>query len=535
VLIAAAGGLLALAIGELTRRRGYDFVAKGVTALGFAILYATVFAAHRWYGLLGSAPAYGLATAITTAAMFYAVVLDEVIVAVLSLAGGYITPVVLSTGENRPTLLFSYVLILSAGAIICAYRRKWGSVSIIGFFGTYLLYMGWWERFYRPALECGVTPQLGIAVFWLSVFFLVYLVVPLLHTLVRRVRAQAQDIVLALINGGVVLYFLARMLMDEHQQWLAFCSLLMGVTYLSLAVLVFWRCPNDANLRITLLLAGLAFASLAVPLYFEANAIAVVWAIEAVALAAVGLRYRNLLIQAAAAILAALTVGSLLYHLPLHPQPFRPVLNAAFGTWSFVAAALLAGHVLYRIDKHLDADVRQAVTQVLYAAGLLLLMAAIGMELRAIPTNEGDTFFERQMILVFATFLLLFVARPLAPRGPLCPLLGVSLAAIGSIFLLAVYPRFHEQPFPVFINVGFLRAVVLVAALFAAAWLVRRGGQKLPEDLPAAAVLGLLGVLMLWLVMTQASGPTTVSATVPTGSRRRTCTSRCRGRYTRRP
>ena len=59
VLIAGAGGLLALTVGELTRRRGYDFVAKGVTALGFAILYATVFAAHRWYGLLGAAPAYG--------------------------------------------------------------------------------------------------------------------------------------------------------------------------------------------------------------------------------------------------------------------------------------------------------------------------------------------------------------------------------------------------------------------------------------------------------------------------------------------
>jgi uncharacterized membrane protein len=503
VLIAAAGGLLALTIGELTRRRGYDFVAKGVTALGFAILYATVFAAHRWYGLLGPAPAYGLATAITTAAMFYAVVLDEVIVAVLSLAGGYITPVVLSTGENRPTLLFSYVLILSAGAIICAHRRKWGSVSIIGFFGTYLLYMGWWERFYRPALERGTTPQLGLALFWLCVFFLVYLLVPLLHTLVRRVRAQAQDMVLALANGGVVLYFLAVMLMDEHENWLALCSLLMGVAYLSMGVLVWLRCPDDANLRVTLLLAGLAFASLAVPLYLEANAIAAVWAIEAVALAAVGLRYRNFLIQAAAGIMAALTIGDLLYHLPLHTQPFRPVLNAAFGTWSFVAAALLAGHVLYRFDKHLAPDIRQAVTQVLYAAGLLLLMAAVSMELWDIPINEGQTFFERQMILVFAVFLLLFVARPLAPRGPLCPLLAITLAAAGSIFLLVVYPRFHEQPFPVFVNTGFLRALFLVAALFAAAWLARREGQKLLEELPLAPVLGLFGILMLWLIMTQ--------------------------------
>jgi uncharacterized membrane protein len=503
VLIAAAGGLLALTIGELTRRRGYDFVAKGVTALGFAILYATVFAAHRWYALLGPVPAYVLAVAITTAAMLYAVVLDEVIVAVLSLIGGYITPVVLSRGENLPTLLFSYVLILSAGAVLCAYWRKWSSVSILAFLGTYLLYTGWWERFYRPALERGVTPQLGIALFWLFVFFLIYLLVPLVHALVRRVRSQQQDAVLVLANGGVVLYYLAIMLMDRHQNWLALCSLLMGVAYLSLAVLVFLRCPDDANLRITLLLAGLSFGSLAVPLYFEANAIAIIWAIEAVALAAFGLCYRSLLLQAAAGLVAILTVGDLLQHLPLHAQPFRPVLNAAFGTWSFVAAAILAGHVLYRLDKHLDPEIRRMVTQGLYAAGLLLFMTVIGMELWDIPTNEGEVFFERQMILVFAAFLLLFVARPLPPRGPLCPLIVVGIAAIGSVFLLAVYPGFHEQPFPVFTNTGFLRSLILVAALFTAAWLARRDDQRLLEEFPAAPVLGLLGILMLWLVMTQ--------------------------------
>ncbi len=503
VLIAAAGGLLALTIGELTRRRGYDFVAKGVTALGFAILYATVFAAHRWYGLLGPVPAYVLAVAITTAAMLYAVVLDEVIVAVLSLIGGYITPVVLSRGENLPTLLFSYVLILSAGAVLCAYWRKWSSVSILAFLGTYLLYTGWWERFYRPALDRGVTPQLGIALFWLFVFFLVYLLVPLVHTLVRRVRYQQQDVVLVLANGAVVLGYLAGMLMNRHQNWFALCSLLMGAAYLSLAVLVFLRCPDDANLRITLLLTGLSFASLAVPLYFEANTIAIIWAVEAIALAAVGLRYRNLLLQAVAGLAAVLAVGDLLYHLPLHTYSVRPVLNAAFGTWSFVAAALLAGHVLYRLDKHLDPGIRQAVTQILYAAGLLLFMTVIGMELWDIRINEGEAFFERQMILVFAAFLLLFVARPLPPRGLLCPLLALGIATIGSVFLLAVYPRFHEQPFPAFTNTGFLRSLILMAALFTAAWLARRDDRRLLEGLPLASILGLFAILMLWLVMTQ--------------------------------
>jgi hypothetical protein len=174
VLIAAAGGLLALAIGELTRRRGYDFVAKGVTALGFAILYATVFAAHRWYGLLGSAPAYGLATAITTAAMFYAVVLDEVIVAVLSLAGH--TPVAVRVRTCR----------LCCSATSDSRQRQYVRTGAVGFRQHHRLSSasavhGWWLF---PA-DHGVT-QLASRIL-LSVFFFVYSRA-LLHTLVRRVQ-----------------------------------------------------------------------------------------------------------------------------------------------------------------------------------------------------------------------------------------------------------------------------------------------------------------------------------------------------------
>jgi len=209
VAIAGLGGLIALAMGEVTRRRGYDIVAKGVTALGFAILYATVFAAHRRYGLIGSTPAYVLAIGVTVAAMIYAAILDEVTVALLSLAGGYLTPFMLSTGENRPHLLFAYVLILSAGATLCAYRRKWSGVNLLAFLGTYLLYTAWFEKFYRPVMDIRWPPaQLAVAMTWLAAFFLVFLTLPVLHTLVRRVKSQVQDTLLLVANAAVVFYYL---------------------------------------------------------------------------------------------------------------------------------------------------------------------------------------------------------------------------------------------------------------------------------------------------------------------------------------
>jgi uncharacterized membrane protein len=509
VLIAAVGGLIALAVGETTRRRGYGIVAKGVTALGFAILYATVFAAHRWYGLIGSAPAYVLAIAITVAAMSYAVVLDEIVMAMLSLVGGYLTPWVLSTGQNLPTLLFGYVLIFSAGAIICAYWRRWSAVNILAFVGTYLLYTGWFERFYRPAMRHGGWPeQLGVALLWLAVFFLVYLMLPLLHALVRRVKSGAQDIILILVNAAVVFYYLSTMLYDQSRVAMAACSVGLGAAHLLVAGIVIARCREDVDLWRALLVASLVFVTLAVPIYFEAYAVAMLWTVEGLLLAFVGLRYRNMAVQLMGAIVLALAVGDLCTDLPMHGKAFRPVFNAAFGTWCFVAAGVLVAHVLYRLDKRLDPELRGPAAQGLYAAGLGLLMAAVVMELwwhsqLNMPGDRGGQFFWGQMALVFAAFLLLLVGRSLSPRGPLCRTVGMLLALIAATYLAVAFPHFRERSFTIFVNSDFARAMVLVAALFASAWLLRRSERQEADDLVFSVFVAFGAVLVLWILLTE--------------------------------
>jgi uncharacterized membrane protein len=511
VAIAGFAGLIALAIGEVTRRRGYDIVAKGVTALGFAILYATVFAAHRWYGLIGSVPAYTLAIGITAAAMVYAVVLDEVTAALLSLAGGYLTPIMLSTGENQPNLLFAYVLILSAGAMLCAYRRKWSGVNILAFLGTYLLYAAWFEKFYRPVMDLRwPPPQLAVAISWLAVFFLVFLTLPVLHTLLRRVRSQVQDTLLLVANGAVVFYYLWTMLTEGRQDWLALCSLTIGAAHLGLLALVSVRCRADRDLCSVLLIAGLACISLAVPLHFEKHAVAVVWAVEAVALAGIGLRYRSTLVQVAAGAVLALAIGRLGLELPLHAGPFRPVWNSAFGAWCFIAAAVMTCHILYRLDLRLDAGVRRTVTEVLYAAGLLVLMAAVSIELwhygDLFRTGQALRFLSSQMPLVQAASLLLFAVRPLRPKGPLCPAVAMTIGIAGSLFLATEYPQFCANGRLLFVNTGFLRALVMVAAVFTGAWLLRRAedeSERATGRISYPTALGVAGILVLWVVMTE--------------------------------
>jgi uncharacterized membrane protein len=422
--------------------------------------------------------------------------------------GGYLTPIVLSTGANLPHPLFAYVLILSAGAMLCAYWRKWNPVNVLAFVGTYLLYTLWFERFYRPVLDVSwPPPPLGAALSWLAVFFLVFLILPVLHTLRRRVRSEIHDALLVLGNGAVVFYYLWTMLAVPHRPWLALCSLVIGALYLGVMALVDLRCPADADLRRALLIAGLAFLSLAVPLYFQTHAIALMWTVEAVALAAIGSRYRDLLVQAAAGAVFALAVGELAVELPLHAGPFRPVFNSPFGAWCFVAAGALAGHVLYRVDRRLDAQIRRTAAQAGYTAGLLLLLVALGLELWSHEDlnrpAEGQDLFLRQMTLVVAPFLLLFAARPVRPRGRLCRGVATSLAILSATLLVLVYQGLRHEASVLFLNGGCARSLVLLAAVFGTAWLLRRSERQETAMPVASTPVALVGIVALWLVMTE--------------------------------
>ena len=508
IICAVIGGFVALIVGEVTRRRGYEIVAKGVTALGFAILYAAIFAAHRWYALIDSAPAYVLAVSVTVMAMLYAVVLDEIVAATLALVGGYITPVIISTGQNAPTLLFGYVLILSAGAMLCAYSRRWPALNVVAFLGTFALYTGWFERFYRPAMRAADTAeQLGVAVCWLTVFFLVYLVLPVLHGLIRRVKSEPSDVVLVLVNASLVFYYLATMLVVQHRKPLAACSLGIGMIHLAMAAISFARCREDSNLRHSLLAAGLAFVTLAVPLYLRAYAIVMVWAVEGVVLTVIGLRYRNTLIQIASGIVGALTIGKLLLELPLHAQPFRIFLNPDFGAWCFVAIAIVTCHALFRTDSRLEKASRNSLADLLYAAGLLVLLTAVTMEIwhhsDLNVKGKAAILFARYMMPVPSLFLLLCLMRPIGPSGRFSLSLAASVAAAGVLLFAFPFSAMHNQVFTIFLNLEFFWVIVFVAVVFLGSWLLRRAQRDTDESFLPPAFLPLMAVSFLWIMLTQ--------------------------------
>ena len=123
---------------------------------------------------------------------------------------------------------------------------------------------------------------------------------------------------------------------------------------------------------------------------------------------------------------------------------------------------------LYRLDQQVSRQWRSFVVEALYAAGLLLLMEAVSLELwHHGELNVGDDLiFAKYIPLVPAGFLLLFVARPICPRGQLSSGLAMVIAMLGSLCTVIAFAYVHKSAYVIFVNGGFLRAAVLVAATF---------------------------------------------------------------------
>jgi uncharacterized membrane protein len=470
--IVSLAGIVCLAVGEITRRRGYEIAAKGTTALGFAILYAADFAAYRLYGLIGPTPAFATAIIITAAAFAYAVVLDEVVAAFLALLGGFITPVLISTGENMPVPLFGYVLVLSTGAMLCAYWRKWRVINLLAFVGTFLLYSGWFEKFFRSQLHAANPPeQLTIALGWLGVFFGVYLVLPLLYGLVNRVNARKDDVWLVVINASWTFFYLWTVLFERYQTGLALCAAGLSAAHLAMMGLAFIRCREDFVLRQTLLVIGLAFLTTAIPLYWQMNAAILGWAIEGAILVFIGIRYRSILTQIGGAAAIGLACAKLVWQLPMHTDAFRLALNPAFGIWVFVSIALWFCHFLYRKDSRSIDDPASILAQIFYAVSVLVLFCAATLEWAAhckynLLVGYDLHYISRGQSIIFSAAVLLFAVRPMCPRGRPMEIFSLITLTAGAIFVACSLPELHTEKFLIFVNWDFAAVFVFLISIF---------------------------------------------------------------------
>ena len=145
---------LGLVIGGLkVPRTRYAVTSQTFCATGVLCLYAVTFACNSIYhfAFFGPLPTFGFMTLVTVTAFALAIRLNAQVVAILGMLGGFLTPVLLSTGRDNPAGLFGYIGLIDVGLIAIALHRRWHFLVPLGAAGTVAMQFGWAEKFLNAA------------------------------------------------------------------------------------------------------------------------------------------------------------------------------------------------------------------------------------------------------------------------------------------------------------------------------------------------------------------------------------------------
>ena len=100
------------------------------------------------FEFFGPIPTFLLMALITAAAFLLAVRFEAMVVAILGMLGGFLTPILVSTGQDNPLGLFGYIAILDTGLILVALRRRWFFLTALAALGTAILQILWAGAFF---------------------------------------------------------------------------------------------------------------------------------------------------------------------------------------------------------------------------------------------------------------------------------------------------------------------------------------------------------------------------------------------------
>lgn len=135
--------------GDLLRPRSW-LPGAALSGAGVGALLGSFYAARALYGFLPVPVAFGAMILVCALATVIAARRDDRFLAHLALAGGLLTPVLLSTGQNAAVSFFAYLTVVVVGTLASASRRGWWDVVGLAAIGVTALHAGWAASWYTP-------------------------------------------------------------------------------------------------------------------------------------------------------------------------------------------------------------------------------------------------------------------------------------------------------------------------------------------------------------------------------------------------
>ena len=187
-------GIILLGIGEFSHRKIPPWAAP-VTAAGLAILYLSIYAGFGLYDIIAPVPAFIFLGAVAVLGALLALRNESLVIALLSITGAFIAPLLLGRDLPDQRLLLPYILVIDVGVLALSTFRNWRWFTLAAMAASYGLFLIWTLE--NPG-EDVVLAELGLV----GVFLVFVSATSLFHILWRR-AANEPDLTLMTVNAMV--------------------------------------------------------------------------------------------------------------------------------------------------------------------------------------------------------------------------------------------------------------------------------------------------------------------------------------------
>ena len=417
VLLGLIAGAALVLWSEVFRRKAMAAFSYSLKAIGSGVLYLSLWAAFQLYHLLPASIALIAMILVTAWNAWMALSQDAELLAGYALAGGLLTPLLLSTGGNHEAFLFTYLGAIDLGIIYLLRTKPWRWLLAPTFAGTVIYFAGWFGEFFHAGYIDVWNPQSTETAAFALLFFVLFALITIRGwvTLPEPEKpgsvAALEPVLLPLVNAAFLAVSLYQVMhhsgLEDARAWLmvALAALLLGLMRLQ-------RTRLAAAMQLA---AAVVCLTIAVPLKASGHTLTTAWLVEGVVLYWAGTRFEE-----------------------ENGVSSKMLWALSFGGYTLGLASLVAHWWWFD------------------AVRMGFLNRNLGAALVAIVTLAGAAF---------------LASRRADPRSRV---LWLSLIAIDAVAVLLamgeIASTWEYGPHPAFANPEFYTAVVGLAVLASAAW-----------------------------------------------------------------
>ena len=531
VAIIMIAGVVMVLWGLKLLGKKYHLIGQGFLGGGLLVLYFSVFAAGPYYDLVPISAAFVLMILVTLAAGILATKADSLLMALIGIAGGYLTPVLLPPAVESLAVLYSYILLLGCAILGIARYKKWHLLNYLGFIATYAL-------FYRSLYSYKLA-DFPLAMTFLSLFFVIHSLIVYIHNIAEKNPSTTLEIIHLVANATVYSgwgYWLIKV--AHGRPYPAIMTIALAVFYLGHVLVFLKKRILDRNLLLALIALAAAFTALTLPIVYEKESLTIAFSLLALAFLWLGRKTNSNFLENLAYLVYLLVFVRLLTmdmpnNFTASPSADLPMADywkaMADRLWTFgtsigsIAAAFFFQRRQLKSDGRPivapENDMQRAVSTgaactVFYWFGILFAFLVIYLEM-----NTMFVYWEPMRLPILTVLLCgmagYFLWRYLVDGRTSQPVF-VALCIFLVVAILKVFfhdlrswnfvpDLIYDVPYR-FAHAGFrLIDFGSVLALMLVTWLLLRRGDT-PEDKTVSHAFGYGGLLLFFLYMTFETG-----------------------------